>query len=131
MQEVNPNIPPFNKQLWLNEELQVKWIYWLFKVIKKTVSGTGDADVICWFSPKLIMVSVQNSTENSDWWSDFEKTFSIRKFNNAWVYWTSESTNLINLSWIVATIQKRLYNGFTINVSSISGSQNIYFTCFS
>lgn len=132
MQEVTPTIPDFKKQEWLNEELAVKGIYLRSKVVKKEVTTTWNITINCWFPPKIIMASCQSSDDCSDWWSDFSLSFSIRKYNNAWLFSSSESVNLINIWSMVANVEKRLNNWFIINVSSFSGwTKNIYFTCLS
>lgn len=132
MQELNTKIPEFEKQIWLNEELAIKGIYLRSKIIKKEVTGTGDFTIECGFPPKIVMASCQSSDDCSDWCSDFSLSFSIRKYNNAWLFSSSESVNLINMNSIVANVDRRIPNGFIINVSSFSGwNKNIYFTCLS
>jgi len=132
MEEINTKIPDFNKQEWLNEELAIKGIYLRWKTIKAIITWNGTYTVACWFAPKVILASCQDSTECSDGSSDFTLSFSIRKYNNLGAFNTSESTNLVNLSSMVVVPAKRLYNWFTITVSSFSGwTKNIYFTCYS
>lgn len=133
MQEVNPKIPSFTPTPWLNDELSVKGIYLRYKVISKAITANWDYSVECWFAPKIIFASCVDWNDTSDWSSDFSLSFSIRKYNNWGVFNASESsTKIVHLSSMEVATSTRLYNWFTITVSSFTGwSKNIYFTCLS
>lgn len=132
MQEVKTNIPSFNPLPWLNEELTVKGIYLLSKLVKVEVDWNGDFFVACGFSPKLVQAHCQEASQASTGSSDFTLSFSIRSYNNAGVFATQETSNLVYLSTMTAVVSERAYNGFYITVSWFSwANKNIYFTCYS
>lgn len=123
--------PQFDKLNWLNQELIVQGIYLKPKVISKSITANGVYTIECGFPPKIVMASCQDSTECSDGSTDFSFTFSIRKYTDT-VFTTSEHSNLVNISSMVANVTKRLTNWFTITVTSFTWSaKNIYFTCYS
>lgn len=116
---------------WINEELVSKGIYLRGKVIEQEISGTGDVHIKCWFPPRIVQASVRDVAQSSSWSSDFTTAFSIRNYDNAWVFGTAESSSLVSLSTITCDVTKRYYDGFNINISTFSwGSKTIYFTCF-
>jgi len=129
---INPNTPQFEQLPWLNTELEIKGIYSRFKIVSQAITWTGDYTIKCWFAPKLVQAVVQSTADKSDWTTDFTSTFSIRSYNNAWVFATSESSNLISMTSLVGNITRRYYNWFNLNISTYSGaSKTIYFTCYS
>lgn len=132
MQEVNTNIKKFTPVPWLNAELEVKGIYLIGKLMELEVDGDGDFFVQCGFPPKIVQANCQEASQASTGSSDFTLSFSIRSYNNAGVFATQETSNLVYLSTMTAVVSKRAYNGFYITVSWFSwANKNIYFTCYS
>jgi len=116
---------------WINEELVSKGIYLRGKVITQEVNGTGDYHVKCGFPPRILEAQSRELTESCNGSSDFTTAFSIRNYDNAWVFWTTASSSLVSLSTITWDVNKRYYDGFNINISAFSwGTKTIYFTCF-
>lgn len=129
---INPNPTQFDSIPWINTELEAKGIYLKSKIVSQSITWTGDYTIKCWFPPKIIEANVQSSADKSDGKTDFTSTFSIRSYNNAWVFATSESTNLINMTSLVGNATKRYYNWFNLNISNYSGgAKTIYFICYS
>lgn len=131
MDEFKLKEPNFNTTPWLEEPLEVKGIYLKTKVIKLSVSSTGDKTVTCGFPPKLVLASCQDSLESCSGSSDWTTSFTIRNYTDSWALATLDYTNLVKLSTITGDVGKRLQNWFIFSVSSYSwSSKNIYFTCF-
>lgn len=115
----------------INEELVSKGIYLRGKVIAESIWGTGNVHIKCGFPPRIVEAKVQWLTESCAWSSDFTTAFSIRNYDNAWVFATDESSSLVSLSTITWDVTKRYYDGFNINISAFSwATKTIYFTCF-
>lgn len=128
---ISPAPEPFVPVEGLNKELEVKGIYGRYKIVSQTVTTTGDLTIKCWFAPRLVQAVVRASEEKSDGSTDFTTTFSIRSYNNWGIFGTTDSSNLISLSVMTANADKRYFNGFNLNTSSISGSRTVYFICMS
>jgi hypothetical protein len=66
--------------------------------------------------------------------TDFAFTFSIRAYSD-WVdktITTSQSTDLVSMSWLVWNATTRYFDGFNLNISSFSGSdKTLFITCYS
>lgn len=116
---------------WISEELTSKGIYLRGKVISQAVSANGNYHVKCGFPPRIVEAQTRELTESCNWSSDFTTAFSIRNYDNAWVFGTTASSSLVYLSTITWDVNKRYYDGFNINISSFSwGTKTIYFKCF-
>ena len=88
---INTAQTPIEPILWVNKELIEKGIYARYSVKTQSVNATGNYRITTWFPPRLLEVSVQDSTQKSSWKTDFTTTFSIREYDSAWNYQTSSS----------------------------------------
>lgn len=132
MQEFTQKEPSFKKSPWLEEPLEIKWIYLKSKVIKQVVSAIWDTTIACGFPPKIVLASCRDSLEACNGSTDMTTSFTIRTYDDSWSVWTADYTNLVKLSTITWDIWELLHNWFVFSVSSFSGgSKNVYFTCFS